>query len=62
MGEIEVIVQRSGDPDAAGLDTSVFEGGVLNEVRLLSILKIQGDIVAKLGLIAPNWCVLSGQR
>lgn len=51
VGEVEVVVQRCGDPDPAVLDTSVFEGGLVNEIRLLSMLEMQGDILKELGLV-----------
>ena len=52
VGEVEVIVQCGGRPDPSSLDASVRNGRAVNEIRVLSILEMEDDVVQEIGLVA----------
>ena len=45
MGEIEVVVEFGGSPDFSSLDPTVIWRIVSNEIRFISILEIELDIL-----------------
>lgn len=52
MGEVKVVVQCGSGPDLPGLDTPVIEGWPRKEVRFLSILEMDSNVLEKVGLVA----------
>jgi len=51
MREVEVGVELGGCPDLTGFDAAVVRRGALDEVGLLAIFEMQGDVLFEGGLI-----------
>jgi hypothetical protein len=60
VGEVEVGVEFGRGPDFSGFNPAVIRGIIGNEIRLLTILKIEFDIVEESGLIAFDGEVIMG--
>jgi len=60
VGEIEVGVEGTGDPNFPRFNPSMAEGGRLYEIRGLALLKVEGNILEQVGLIAFDREVVMG--
>ena len=60
MREVEVAVEFGGCPDLAGFDAAVVRRGELDEVGLLAIFEVQGDVLFEGRLISLNREVIIG--
>jgi hypothetical protein len=58
--KIEVGVEFGGGPDFTGFDPAMIRGIIRNEIRFLSILEIQLDILKESGLIAFDGEMIMG--
>ena len=58
--EVEVVIEFGGGPDLACFDAAVIGRRMLDEVGLLAILEVQGDISLKGGLVAFDGEVVMG--
>jgi len=60
MREVEVAVEFGGCPDAPGFDPAVVRRGELDEVGLLAIFEVQGDVLFEGGLVGFDGEVVMG--
>ena len=60
MGEVEVVVQRSGGPDLSGLDSSVVRGIMRNIIGVPAVLEVKHDALKQFGLVPFDGEVVMG--
>ena len=52
VGKVEVVIQFGCGPNLSGVDSSMVERRMINEIRFLPLFEVQGDIFEKSGLVS----------